>query len=360
MYSWPIKLKPYSDELLTSWLIRTSLANGTDPTSLTGAIWGSWRAWTVDIDRAIPVEKLTSLIKASGLSLEALKELTLQPTIEQITNTSDVGLKKAWTWVIPTGTRNRTRTNGLHFCSKCLQDDSKIYFKKSWRFAWNTVCPTHKILLSLSCPTCGSVIAPHLVTYKNIDLTRCQFCQNDLSLIKTFTTDEEVVNLQSTLNIASANKPISQEFPFGITDYRELFEVTHHLLVFIHKAYRKSEPFQKFFIALGLTLDDVSFSHFKGSTFETYPVLERYFLMLSVSRMFQFSKKEFIDILLKAGITKQMLYISEKQPKTISDIEKILPSNSYRVKAVKSAKKNIQARSKAEVDILMQEIKKFL
>ncbi|MFE8730337.1 TniQ family protein, partial [Aeromonas hydrophila] len=48
---WPVQISPFKDELLSSWLVRASLAHGCDPMSLTSAVWPTWRAWTVDIDR---------------------------------------------------------------------------------------------------------------------------------------------------------------------------------------------------------------------------------------------------------------------------------------------------------------------
>lgn len=49
----PIKLKPLKDEILSSWLIRLSIANGMEPTSFTNAIFDEQRFWNKDVDRKI-------------------------------------------------------------------------------------------------------------------------------------------------------------------------------------------------------------------------------------------------------------------------------------------------------------------
>ena len=61
MGNWQFNLSPLTDELLSSWLIRNAIANGSDPAHFSAAIWGKWRAWTVDFDRQTPVSKIHSL-----------------------------------------------------------------------------------------------------------------------------------------------------------------------------------------------------------------------------------------------------------------------------------------------------------
>ncbi len=39
---WPVQISPLKDELLSSWLVRASLAHGCDPMSLTSAVWPTW------------------------------------------------------------------------------------------------------------------------------------------------------------------------------------------------------------------------------------------------------------------------------------------------------------------------------
>lgn len=359
MYAWPINIKPLPDELLSSWLIRTSLANGSDPSSLVGAIWGNWRVWTADIDRAAPIDRLAKLSKISGVTIERLKEMTLQPVIGYILNKDNLNSKQAWWWVIPTGNRNRTRVNGLHFCSECLKE-SPVYFKKSWRLAWNTVCPKHHNLLSIACPACNSVISPHLVTFQNIDLRKCVICGYDLTQIPMVKMDEDVVNLQNFLYSVISNPYEVVVYPLGVAGSKELFEVLHFLVIFLHTAYKGSLPFQRLFSELGLRIEDAHFSHLSGATFESYPVLERYFLMQVVSRIFMRSREDVSKLFVQAGFTRQMLSVRGYRPKIIDEIYEKLLNNGRNTALTKHPKKFIKSRSKAEVDALMNEILPFL
>jgi len=357
VYAWPINPKPYAEELLSSWFIRLSIANSSDPVGLAGAIWGDWRAWTLDIDRVMPVEKLAILSKVSGVSVKDLQGMTLQPTLERILNRESLNPNQFWSWVIPLGHRNRTRINGLHFCSQCL-NEPRVYFKKPWRLAWNTVCPDHNILLSISCPDCGTVISPHLVTYDSTDLVLCVSCKNNLSTIPQIKVHSDVVDFQLIVNDILSDK-FNSEYPLGATDYRDFFDILHYLLLFLHKAYRKLVPFQLLFSALDLNIDDMNFSHPKGATFEKYPVMERYYLMMAVSRLLKLSKTELIELLVECGITKQMFNVSDKRSVIIDEIHTSL-FNNERSFGTRNVNRTIKARSKFEVDALMRELEPFL
>jgi len=354
----PIKLKPYPDELLSSWFIRTSLANGSDPEGFAWAVWDKWRAWTRDFDRAMPEDKLRQLSKVSGMPVEVLKEMTLQSTIEKVLHKNDLNSKQAWAWVVSTGNRNRTRINGLHFCPQCLKE-KPVYFRKSWRFAWNTICPEHKILLAIACPICNTVISPHLTTYQKTCLIKCTTCEYDLTLISGMTAENDVLNLQFLLNDIILDQRDSMNYPLGILEDQELFETLHFLLAFLHTGYRRLEPILDLFKELGINVDEISFSHSKGSAFEKYPVLERYHLMLGTSRLLALSKKELIELLVRVGITKQMFNLRIKRSNTIEDIYQELFDNRRKTGA-KAVNQEIKPRSKIEVDLLMDEIKQFL
>jgi Zn ribbon nucleic-acid-binding protein len=293
------------------------------------------------------------------MSIERLKAMTLQPVIEFILQKSDLNSKQTWQWVIPTGSRNRTRINGLHFCSECLKE-SPVYFRKSWRLAWDTVCPKHHNLLSIACPACSSTISPHLVTFENVDLRKCVVCRYDLTQMPAIKADKTVVDLQDFVDSLVLSPCKTSEYPLGILDANELFEVLHFLLIFLHTAYKRLMPFQRLFSELDLRIEDGHFSHLPGTTFESYPVLERYFLMQAVSRIFMRSRADVIKIFVQTGFTRQMLSASDGRPKIIEEIYEKLLNNGRNATITKHPKKPIMPRSKTEVDVLMDEILPFL
>jgi len=359
MHSWTINLKPFPDELLSSWLIRTAIANGSDPMSLTGTIWDKWRPWTVDIDRVIPDKKMLQLSFASNLPIDTLKSMTLEPIIEQILGGYKLNHSLPWPWVIPTGNRGRVHTNGLHFCSKCLKNPP-IYFKQSWRLSWNTVCSKHHILLSIACPDCGTVVSPHLVTFQNTALEKCINCNYDLTQSPVIKASQSVIQLQSRLNTAAFNQHSTIKYPLNISGTKELFEVLHFLMIFLHTAYKKALPFQALFTELNVNIDKMNLSHSRGSNFESYSALERYYLMLSASKILSMPHTKVIQLFIQAGITKQMLNVSKDKPQLITNISKKLIDNPRKRKANIREKEAIKPRQKSEVDVMMNEIQQHL
>lgn len=139
---WVIPVELLPDELFSSWLVRTALANGCDPLTFTGVVWPKWRVWTGDVDRHPPAERLAVLSKMSNIPVEALSESTLSPTALRILSEIP-GKEIAWPWVLAIGARNRRRSGGLQYCAMCLTEDPKPYFRIPWRFAWHTGCEKH-------------------------------------------------------------------------------------------------------------------------------------------------------------------------------------------------------------------------
>jgi hypothetical protein len=177
----PIELEPLPNEILSSWLIRNSIANGSDPGSWVSGVWFNFRVWTRDIDRHLAADKINKLSKITSLSKEQVRNMTLEPIVEKITSDYSLNSQKAWPYIIPTGTRGTSTTNGIHFCKECLKE-STPYLKKEWRLAWNVACSKHKELLLHKCQKCDKTFAPYKVDYLNTQICKCTHCGFDLRL----------------------------------------------------------------------------------------------------------------------------------------------------------------------------------
>ena len=189
---------PYPDELLSSWIIRNSIAQGSDPMGWVYGFWGEWRAWTRDIDRFLPESKIVELSRFSRLSTETIYDMTLAPVIALIEgSTPDVN--KIWRWVIPTGRRNRSVVGGMQFCPHCLKDDGNI-FPRSRRLSWHTHCPIHHIPLLEACDRCAMPFSPHLIDYKAPYVYLCPRCGKDLRASGTLPPSPQVFGLQQMLD----------------------------------------------------------------------------------------------------------------------------------------------------------------
>src|SRR5690554_5545809 len=158
---WPARLKPLDGESISSWLVRTSLANQTTPQKIVNYIWPRWRAWTRDLDRQLTPQQLNSLLLVSSLNSSTITEMTLKPLVELILGTNNLPDKSAWKWVVQRGTRNRNTHFSTQFCSQCLKEDRVPYLRLSWRLSFNTVCARHGIYLQDACPHCCEPIEVH-------------------------------------------------------------------------------------------------------------------------------------------------------------------------------------------------------
>lgn len=352
----PIELKPYKDELLSSWLIRSSIAHGSDPSSWVSGVWLEYRAWTRDIDRHLPKDKITKLTQITSLSTDQIEDMTLELLIEKITDSKPLNDKQGWPYVIPTGFRGGTKTNGTHFCSTCLSEPN-FYFKKQWRLAWNTACPKHNQLLTLKCQNCYHVFSPHLVDYIHTKLYICTHCGYDLRNSTIVKANAEVVTFQEQLNDAAFNGRIDNSIPLVKFTVTELFATLKAILLFfrtINNSPKHNHIFDK--------LDIPNFKYLysiKKDSFEALDVRDKVNLLLAVSRLFTLKLDDIKKMLQEANITYKTLAGNKSfHSQTIRYLCDNLERSSK--KDVVRRTKVIKPRSKEEVEKLMDEIRPYI
>jgi hypothetical protein len=56
---------PLQQEIFSSWLIRSALDVGCSPMVLVEALWGKWRALTIDLDKGVDAERFDALLSHS-------------------------------------------------------------------------------------------------------------------------------------------------------------------------------------------------------------------------------------------------------------------------------------------------------
>ena len=161
--TWALSVPLLPEESLSSWLVRAALRQGCDPLSLTGAIWPTWRIWTRDIDREIPLARMRPLVNASGISSAKFQKAGMRDDCEKVVGYS-LPETRTWPWLLALGSRNRTRHGGQQVCTLCLAEDSTPYLRRHWRFAWHTGCRFHGVQLVDECPACKAPIEPHRLT----------------------------------------------------------------------------------------------------------------------------------------------------------------------------------------------------
>lgn len=195
MVRWGVSCPMRPDELLTSWLARTALAFGCDPLVLTDEIWPKWRAWTRDIDRDCPKDRLDDLAWVSGTELDRLLAARLRPVAEKLSE-HPLNDRAGWSWILAIGTRNRRRYGGLQYCPACLAEDTHPYYRRAWRFAWNSACDHHGSRLLDRCPSCRAPIEPHRLVYGARTVAFCASCGGNLADGHTMAADAKLLAFQ--------------------------------------------------------------------------------------------------------------------------------------------------------------------
>lgn len=158
---WPIRYKPYPDELLTSWLVRLAYGQGLKVQTFCNIIFGNrHQVWNRDMDR-LGSEWLvgelsrctgTPLAKAYGTTLRAY-EGVLYPKFRATGSLPWIQTLKMY--------HRRREGYGMQFCGACLAGGPWPYFRKAWRVSFNTICVRHDRMLHDRCPECGSAVMFH-------------------------------------------------------------------------------------------------------------------------------------------------------------------------------------------------------
>lgn len=357
---------PLPHELLSSWIIRNSILNGTDPLGFAGGVWCKTRVWTKDIDRYLSIEERRQLQKLTPLSLSQIQNMTLEPIYTKLINPDAINSNKHWDYIIPTGIRNRTKTNGLHYCPLCLKE-STPYLKKHWRLSWNCVCEKHLILLHLNCDNCNHCFSPHLITYTDTDFTKCQYCHSSLVDKKIISIQPSVLELQRFLNLSLQDEKINpNSYPIIDQNISDLFATVRGLMLFFRdlthlKSYHsyKDDLFKEMNYSYKALKKEKEFSKIN---IDALPVNQRYQLLEIISHLFQFSLLDIISMLKKIDISKQLFTRSIKiYSPTLMKISKSLinrpkkpsrkPSHIY---------SEYQPHSKEEIELLMDKIRDYL
>lgn len=352
---WPIRTRFKEDELLSSWIIRTSLENGSDPMTWTWFYWGKWRPWTIDIDRFCPRDKLQK-ISSPIFTINTLEEATLAPTIIKILG-EEPPLKQAWPWITRQGSRNRERTGGLRFCPECLKEES--YFRKSWRFAWNHSCPKHRVLLQEFCPSCSSPLTPHKADFEHSELYLCKRCGLNFTEIKSEASLEYTIQIQTILNKAIRSKSIP--FPWNIDSITELFLSIRYLYIFFNLASKGHTNSDKAICgALGVK-STVRPTEYKIESIEKAPPIWIRELDKCVSQLLILNDSEIADLFSRHGVTQESFSKNKTIPSEfIKDILHRLPRNKRHRTSSSRKSTEIKPKTKEEVWTMWLVLQEYL
>ena len=176
---WYIRTPLQQGEIFSSWLIRSALDVGCSPMVLVEALWGKWRALTIDLDKGVSAERFDALLSHSIETKQRIQQSMLSSVVSQIHPNYDP--KQNIPWVLSLGTRNRSNTSGRQVCVECLKShENPPYLRLRWRIGWHCHCDRHQVCLIDHCPECGATIQPFKADLEHDCLAICTLCGFDL------------------------------------------------------------------------------------------------------------------------------------------------------------------------------------
>ncbi|MGG5283635.1 TniQ family protein [Pseudomonas viridiflava] len=171
---WPCAQPILEDELMSSWLVRTALAHGCSPLTLTNSVWPRWRAWSTDLDRGMGTVRAAQLAHLAGCATTDIEACSLAAASRLITSTRKTTLGTL-PWLLARGSRNLRCAGGLQICPRCFSQ-SIPYYRINARLAWHVACPLHLVRLVDRCPNCCIALQPHRLTPPADSCAHCHQC----------------------------------------------------------------------------------------------------------------------------------------------------------------------------------------
>lgn len=182
---WPARLQPKRDELLSSWLVRLSMAHGQKLHTFCSITWPKKSIWNRDIDKSADADIVRILSAKTATPIERVRAMTVagyEGTLYEKHNRFG-----PTSWIMPIGVYHRKRVQyGLQYCPSCLAEDEAPYFRRKWRLAFITICEHHHRVLHDRCPICGAAVNFHRDELGNFrkfaptSMTLCHSCNFDL------------------------------------------------------------------------------------------------------------------------------------------------------------------------------------
>jgi len=217
-----VHLAPLPDELLSSWVFRTCHANAT---SLYSLLWhhGLNKYAQVDLDQSKNT-KLThwignELMHPEGMS--GVHKMSLLPILD----IEEKFPKRSWIRGID---RRAYKWRAFRYCSTCLSEDERPYFRRYWRFDWYEVCHRHKVRMHSVCGKCDAPLILHRVRWQRPHLAHCYSCNADLRQEK----------VQPVSANGSALEAVAGIFSMLNAQDKETYAAVHFLEAFVDQLIR--------------------------------------------------------------------------------------------------------------------------
>lgn len=167
MNIWPVHLKPFEDELLSYWIARLAFENQIPFTEFCKLHIPSHQHSIKELDTTSSDSLFNALSIGTGTPIERVVETTLFADEGYIFNYRLNGITD---WISPS---SFNVLEALKYwspvCPYCLEEDAIPYYRKSWCYSFNNVCPKHMVFVGQVCTKCkASCYCTFDETYRTI------------------------------------------------------------------------------------------------------------------------------------------------------------------------------------------------
>lgn len=303
---WPLRLKPYDDELLASWLVRLSRAYGMQASRFGASVGRRPGFWSRDVDKGLDGHLLQSLIdRTATLPARVLETTFLGYHGFPIQDLYSNGLSA---WILSIGLRDGRRHRAwLQYCPYCLQDDDDPYFRRHWRLAFVTVCPQHECRLLDRCAACAAPCNIHQVPKDADTITRCYACQFDARRAQAPSLDHtasryRMMQVQRLLveALSQGQYPLTRAKCVATEEFLSVLRHLGHLLIVPKHA---QELRRGFCGEIGEPYFEPSFPSSRRRAIEVLSVADRFALMLLLAWWLNDWPDQFVAIGAMAKLT---------------------------------------------------------
>ena len=282
---WPIRYKPFPDELLSSWLMRIAHGHGLKVQTFCNLIFGNrYQVWNRDVDRLGPPWLMDALVQCTGVAPDIAYGTTLRAYEGQLYRRFRTSGALQWIQTLQMYHRKR-KGYGIQFCPKCLREGEQVYYRRIWRVSFYTMCAQHRCTLLDRCPDCGAGISFHRtdVGQYQLDelagvLVKCHQCGSDLSQAEA----------SPALVYDDASFAFHMELCTGL--YRGhpqdpyLLAVLHHLSMLLLAEHPRLRL--QAYICKLLDVTPIQIPQ-RRTSIESLPLVERHYLMLLIGWLMQ-------------------------------------------------------------------------
>lgn len=223
----PLRVEPFRDEALLSWLSRLARRFGLTAAALVREGFAECKVLRADWWSRPDELWLRRVASGSSISIDRLRSMTLLDWSPAVRDDEAGGRFNGFRFQqVPPAYRER----GLAVCPQCFKEDVEPYVRKIWLIGWIAVCPEHRCALMTQCPRCRAGLrVSRSSTEASASARYCRKCWLDLANEPMHGCPEDASRLQAAL-LAAKQHGVARVPGVGRITWPELVDVCDTLL----------------------------------------------------------------------------------------------------------------------------------